>query len=181
MVGQTSLAAQQFARVDGNQLVDELTVRDVHFLLGGTRTPASHLSSAALLGALASSAEARLRLAIIPLLLRQPAYAVDVGPVVATLGCPAQLVLQCYYTAALLLQEKYQRELRSLCGEQTRLLDLFSKTLGVPILGEVDERLRVLAAQHQVLSGSYINWYGTYEHAAKNFVAILRHLRACQA
>jgi len=142
--------------LSANQLVDELNHLGIPFLQGGT----GHLSTAPLEPALlvmllASSDEARLRLALIPLLLRHTELAHDVRGVVTQLLAPAQVVLKCYYTAAQLLQQKYDTRLQALFGYFTPLPDLFIADLGLPAFSSPDQGLRMLAERHRVLSGQW--------------------------
>ena len=91
-----------------NQLTDELNRLDVYFLQGETvQVATGPMPPASLVMQLATSDEARLRLALIPLLLRHPEFADDVDWVVSQIPAAAQLGLQCYYMAAHLLQQKY--------------------------------------------------------------------------
>lgn len=119
---------------------------------------------------LATSQEARLRLALIPLLLRHPLLAEDVGRLVAQLSLSAQVVLKCYYTAAHLLQQKYCVRLQSLFGDLRLLPDLFTGDLELPTFTHPEQGLQLLAERHRQLSGRAINWLGTYEHGAQRLL-----------
>ena len=157
--------------LSANQLVDELNRLGIHFLQGGTgRLSTAPMEPALLVMKLASSDEARLRLALIPLLLQHPALAHDVRWVVMQLLPAAQVVLKCYYTAAQLLQQKYSIRLQALFGYPTPLPDLFMAELGLSALTTPDQGLQMLAERHRRLSGRAINWLGTYEHGAQRLL-----------
>lgn len=144
----------------GGELADALRALGVRFLLGGNGQAAfAHRSPARLIAALAESGESRLRLALIPLFLERPSFAARVRSVSKKLAPPARLTLQCYYTAAVWLAQKYQ--------PSARLPDYFSGELGVVPSADPDENLRALARRHGELSGRRVNWLGTYLHAAQ--------------
>lgn len=123
-----------------------------------------------LLVSLSSSDEARLRLALIPLFLAHPELADLVPEVARQLVGPSRVVLVCYYAAARLLQQKYVARLAALGVPVTLLPDHFGPELGLPAVGEPDELLQMLAQRHAVLSGRPLNWLGTYEQAARQFM-----------
>lgn len=128
------------------------------------------IQPARLVAALALSQEARLRLALIPLLLQYPQWAEVVASVAQQLSPAARLTLQCYYTAALWLGEKYRPRLESLLGKQAPLPDYFSTVLGIEKTPDPDENLRRLAIRQRELSGAQVNWLGTYHHALKVWI-----------
>jgi len=117
-----------------------------------------HTQPVRLISELARSNEARLRLSLIPLFLEYPQYAAYVRAAARKLEPAALLTLRCYYTAAVFLAKKYQ-----LTG--VSLPDLFSADLGLNLVDDSIENLRVLAKRHKQLSGSYVNWLATYQHA----------------
>ena len=102
----------------------------------------------------------RLRLSLIPLFLERPEFSVHVRAVARKLDPPARLTLQCYYSAAVWLAQKYQ-------PDEARLPDHFSKVLHLNPTTDPDENLRALAKRHRELSGTWVNWLGTYQHAAQ--------------
>ncbi len=144
-----------------NQLTNTLHALGVNFILGGCGDDDSlHKRPARLLAALASSDEARLRLSLIPLFLQHPEFAVNVWIAATRLAPVARLRLQCYYSAAVWLRQKYQ-------PENLPLPDHFSAELGLHPATDPDENLRQLASCHAELSGMQINWLDTYQHAAQ--------------
>jgi hypothetical protein len=145
----------------GDQLANALHVLGVNFIMGGKGNDESlHKYPTRLIAALAQSDEARLRLSLIPLFLEHPEYAERVRSVAKKLVPSAQLTLQCYYSAAIWLQKKYQ-------PNGISLPDHFSKELNLTPVDDPDENLRMLATRHKELSGSFTNWLGTYQHAAQ--------------
>lgn len=145
--------------ITGDLLVSELWARDVRFIMGRKPNHPPLLDPAQLIAALAESNEARLGMSLIPLFLQYPQYASRVREVAARLDSSERLLLQCYYTAAIWLEQKYLLRKAS-------LPDLFSEELGLAFSDNPDENLRALGKRHQELSGERINWLGTYEHAA---------------
>jgi len=148
-------------------LVSELWTRDVPFLMGEQTSPAPLLDPATLIQSLAQSEEARVRMALIPLFLRHPEFSSEAVKADENLSPPNQLYLRFYYTASVLLQQKYLERLVKIFGEQAQLPDLFSEKLGFSLGADPDEALVRLGKRHQVLSGRIINWAGAYEHAAE--------------
>jgi len=143
----------------GDQLVNALHVLGVNFLMGrtGTDNPL-YKQPVRLITELAQSGEARLRLSLIPLFLERPEYASYVRKAADGLHPSALLTLQCYYTAAVWLAKKHQIKSAS-------LPDLFSKVLNITPVADPEENLRALAKRHRELSGSFVNWLATYQHA----------------
>lgn len=159
----------QSAQLLSDELVGALDARGVPFLTGGVQsTRALALSPTELLQGLARDVDARLRLAVIPLLLVHPDYAEGSHAVAAQLEGDDRLTFQCYYTAAHWLQRKYAKSLFSLLGDIPPLPDVFSSALGLTYNELVpDAALDALSRRHQQLSSEPVNWRGTYEHAAQ--------------
>lgn len=156
-------------------LADLLHALDLPFVWGDPqRAPDVPADLTDVIAALASNDEARLRLALIPLLLRHPSFAQYVKTAAVQLSGDALFVLRCYYTAAFFLQQTYWPRLEALFGSLTPLPDLFSADLRLPTGYTPEAGLQALAARHRALSGQSINWLGTYEHGAQ------RLLRYCE-
>jgi len=141
-----------------DQLVAELWARDVRFILGSPSGLPPVIPPIQLIAALAESHEARLQLSLIPLFLRHPEFFVHASAAAQKLNPAPQLILKCFYSAAVWLEQKYL--------SRKQLPDLFSEELGLSPNSDPDENLHALAKRHQELSGSQVNWLGTYEHAA---------------
>ena len=150
------------------ELVGALDALNVPFLAGGALT--TTLAPIPLLKGLARAPEARLRSAIIPLVLRHPEFSTETLAVVLELSGAARVTCECFYTAAVLLQRKYRARLSHLFGAQIALPDWFSAELGLTFSTDADAGLRALGACHATLTGLPINWVGTYLHAAERFI-----------
>lgn len=132
--------------------------------------PEPPLEPIELIVGLSSSDEARLRMALIPLFLARSEYADLAGETAATLSGQPRITLICYYTAAKLLQRKHVDRLEKLGLESPILRDWFSRELDLPDAGDPDTLLIHLAKRHAELSGRQLNWYGTYDQAARRFM-----------
>jgi hypothetical protein len=144
--------------VSEDQLVSELWARDVRFILGSKPDHPPTLPPDRLITALAESRESRLQLSLIPLFLSYPEFAAYTKTVAKKLNPAPQLILKCFYSAAVWLEQKHL--------SQNKLPDLFSKELELSPDSNPEENLGRLAKRQQELSGSHINWLGTYQHAA---------------
>lgn len=154
-----------------DDLVSELWAWDVRFLMGRQTSVSPLLPPYQLIELLAQSQNARMRLALIPLFLRHPEFFIEVEKVDKSLSSQLnKLVLHFYYTASVFLQRKYQERLSGIFGTQTQLPDLYSSKLGVSLDVNPDTSLANLSKRHQALSGQFINWLGTYEHAAERLI-----------
>lgn len=158
-----------------DQLVTELNRLGVNFLSGEhvvcLDPPVTPLE---LLVGLAKSTNARVRLSIIPLLLLHSSYSYHAVSAVENLSDNAQNTLMLFYTAALLLQCKYQNEFLRLCAHFESLPDLFSYNFCLDRAEDTEQQLRQLSERHQRLSGWTVNWKGTYEHAAERMIKRLK-------
>ncbi|MEZ4859721.1 MAG: hypothetical protein R3C14_00360 [Caldilineaceae bacterium] len=153
------------------ELADLLHALDVPFIWGDAQRAPDHPTDlTGIIVALACNEEARLRLALIPLFLRHPAFAPYAQNAAAQLSGDPLLMLRCYYTATYYLQQLYQARLSVLFGTRTPLPDLFSTELELPSIQMPETGLQALASRHRVLSGRMINWSGTYEHGAQRFL-----------
>jgi len=156
----------------GEQLAGALHTLGVKFIMGGGSEDQSlHKQPTLLIAALAESREARLRLSLIPLFLEHPEFAARVRTVAKKLDPSARLTLQCYYSAAVWLGQKYQVRNKS-------LPDYFSKELNLHPTADPEENLRGLAKRHKELSGAQVNWLGTYQHAAQVWLKGLEYQKA---
>lgn len=156
------------------ELVDALNTLGVIFLRGGDGVPVT-IAPDTFIAALAASPEARLRMALIPLLLTHPEFAADVDEALQSLSLDAGIVLRCYYTAAYWLQAKYRARLVSVCGLKAQLPNLFSAELNMAGYTEPDAALRALAVRQQEMTGRVLNWHGTYGHAAQSWLRFMEH------
>ena len=159
-------------RLTATQLVDALHTLGVPFLRGGSGV-VYWAEPSVLLAGLAESDEARLRLALIPLLLTHPHFSADINIALKGLSPAAAITLRCYYTAAYWLQSKYHARIERCLDAMPSLPDLFSAELALPSDVTAEQALHLLATRQQELTGRVLNWHGTYEHALKTW---LQHL-----
>ncbi len=163
----------------GDQLINALRLLGVNFIMGvGSKDTSLHKQPERLIVALAESKEARLRLSLIPLFLEHPEFAEHVHAAAKELDPSARLTLQCYYSAAIWLGQKYRARLNALIGGRASLPDYFSNELGIQITNDSEANLKLLAQRHQELSGTQVNWLGTYQHAAQIWIKGLELQRA---
>ena len=154
-----------------DELIGTLNALGVHFLAGGeSAIPDSALPPARLLAALAQQVDARLRLAIVALLLCRPDLACAVPEAAAHLTEPALTTLKLFYTAAVLLQQEYAAPLHHLLGRWEPLPDLFSRELRILPVDSAEAGLKRLSERHRALSGLAANWIGTYKYAAERLI-----------
>ena len=150
----------QTAQITGDQLTNALHALGVKFILGGrTRVEDLHTQPARLIAALAESDESRLRLSLIPLFLEHPEFSAHVQAVASLLNPTARITLQCYYSAAVWLGQVH-------CKPAISLPDFFSSQLDLHPTDDPEENLCALAERHSELTGTRVNWLGTYQHAA---------------
>ncbi len=159
------------------QLASALVALGVRFVASPDGQAASlHRQPARLLAGLAASREARLRLALIPLLLQHPEFSSQAGEACSRLSekqaLKGALTLRCYYTAAAIFQRAQRTRLLGVMGKFAELPDLFSGELGLALSGDCDADLTKLGAVQACLSGMDINWPGTYRHAMDVFWGI---------
>lgn len=120
-----------------------------------------------LLAAMACPSSARVRAAIVSLLLARPEYQIGALPACVALAPMDRATLMLFYTAAVLLQRLHESELRAHHGGAWHPLpDLFSGTLAVSLYEPPERALQDLARRHTRLTGSDLNWEGTYRDAA---------------
>jgi hypothetical protein len=159
-----------------DQLIAELNRLEVHFLNQGEIARLQlPLTAAELLAGLACSANARVRLAIIPLLLHHPSVAYDVMQAVEALEGSDKNTLMLFYMAALFLQAKYRKQLDALIGTSEPLPDLFAASLQLIFTSDLDMALQMLGERHRSLTGLKANWVGTYEHTAERMIKRLEN------
>lgn len=150
----------------GDQLTTALHTLGVDFIMGKKHGKRSlYKKPDSLIAALANSPEARLRLSLIPLFLEHPEFSIYVQAVSNRIEPATQITLQCYYTAAVLLQKQNSSQLNALIGSKPSLPNYFSSRLGLELTEDCEENLRGLGLRHQELSKSQVNWLGTYQHA----------------
>jgi hypothetical protein len=154
------------------RLVAELELLGIRYLSRQTAYVADRVRPAdQLLADFVRQPSARVRQALIALLLAYPEYAGAVPAALTRLAPSQQLTLQLLYTAAVLLQQEYVQQLSPLLNDRWYLLpDLFSVDLGIETAGTPQDRLRALGRAHRKKTGIAANWTGTYENVAHKLV-----------
>lgn len=163
----------------GDRLVTELHRLGLRYLNDGSAMQSVPMTAEVLLLNLATSPEARLRAALVPLFLWRPEYASAAVAVVDRLSDPGRATLICTYSAAVTYQQYFAGQLELLADSVSTLPDLFAARLNLPPPEDFDARLVAIAGQHAFLSGEAINWRGTYQHAIANFMRFVRPVRVC--
>jgi hypothetical protein len=110
---------------------------------------------------------ARVRSAVIAVLLAHPEYAEAVPAALEQLDREGQLTLRSFYTASVLLQREYADRLGSF-REVRWLPELPQATGDLDLLphGTPRARLAALGKEHQRRANAAVNWAGTYEQVA---------------
>lgn len=130
--------------------------------------PAS-LVPAELLAALCDHPEARMKMAMIALLLRQPSFGQYVPDAFILVKNKAYF---CYATAAFYLQQLYQHELTRCFGVQPFLQNWFAALFQTAPNASTEQGLQTVAVQQAQWVNPFTNWLGGYKHVAQR---MLRH------
>ena len=124
-----------------------------------------------LLADLVRQPSARVRAAVIAVLLSHPEYAEAVPAALKRLRPPERLTLQSFYVAAMLLQQEHAHRLQPFLATRWQWLpDMFSAELGLPTQGTPRERLILLGYTHRQRTKATVNWVGTYEQVARRLI-----------
>ena len=159
---------------DVNILLGELNRIGIHLVISNDYSyPAAQIAPEELLGGLASQNDARLRFALIAVLLQIPEYTQYTSKVLDILDEYHCIIFKLYYTASHCLQLLYMNQLHRVLGDFQFLPDKYSQELQIPQAGTIKDQLHQLAKRHQEISGLSLNWYGTYNHAAQRVIARL--------
>jgi hypothetical protein len=109
----------------------------------------------------------RVRTSLIALFLINPTFSYLLADIQIILNGPEKEMLKIFFSAAVYLQEKYSKEFQFYLGRKwSTLPDFFSEELGIPGYVSSDEKLRLLDKYHKKVSGSYLNWLGSYQSVA---------------
>ncbi len=170
--GATERRPRAAAVAEEEELVAELGLLGIRYLSRQSSYQASQVRSPErLLADLVRQPHARVRTAVIALLLSHPEYAEAVPAALRQLGPRDRLTLQALYTAAVLLQREYVDRLRPVVGERWRWLpDLLSDELGLPAVGLPREKLELLDLEMRYRTGAMVNWTGTYEAVVETLI-----------
>lgn len=158
-------------RPDEDRLVAELELLGITYLSrNGSTSVDSMRAPHELLSDLIRQPSARVRGATIAVLLLHPDLATAVPAAMSRLLQADQVTLQVFYTASVILQVKYADRLQIIAPSTRPLPDLFSLGLGLSRSGSPDEQLSALGQIHHRLSGSAVNWAGTYDNVAQHLL-----------
>jgi hypothetical protein len=154
------------------QIVAELELLDIRYLSRQSPEAATQARPPdRLLADMVRQPSARVRAAVIALLLAHPDCAEAMPAALRRVGPAEQTTLRMFYTAAVLLQQMYGPRLLALLGPRWQALpDLYSGELGVPSTGSPSQRLNLLGQQHRRQTGIAVNWAGTYESVAQKLL-----------
>ena len=157
---------------DEEQVVSDLAALGINYL---SRESYSSMDTVRppeqLLADLIRQPSARVRQAVIALLLSHPEYAESVPVALKNLTPDQQLTLKIFYTAAVWLQQEHMQRLKSFVGSRWRLLpDLFSTEFGPQSVDLPSEHLAWLGHAHRRKTNMAVNWVGTYENVAEKLV-----------
>lgn len=165
-------------QTDEDRLVAELELLGITYLSRHESTSVdSGRAPHELLSDLIRQPNARVRGAIIAVLLLRPDLATAVPTAMSRLPQTDQTTLRIFYTASVILQAKYADRLRIIAPSTRPLPDLFSLGLGLLRRGTPDEQLAALGHIHRRLSGSTVNWAGTYDNIAQHMMNRLERER----
>ena len=161
---------------DEERLVAELELLGIRYLSRQTAYVAACVRPAdQLLADFTRQPSARVRQALIALLLAHPEYAGAAPAALTHLPSSRQLTLKLLYTAAVLLQQEHVQQLNPLLGDRwSTLPDLFSDDLGIEVTGTPRDRLRDLGRVHRRDTGIVANWAGTYENVVHKLLRSLQ-------
>jgi hypothetical protein len=152
------------------RLVAELELLGIRYLSRQTPEHAASVRPPAdLLAGLIRQPSARVRTAVIAVLLSHPDLAEVLPAALERLSPPEQQTLLFFYTAAVLLQQQYAPQLQSYVGWQP-LPDRFAVDLGLPSSIPIRERLVALGQRQRQQTGKTVNWTGTYEQVVRHLL-----------
>jgi hypothetical protein len=165
-------------QTDEDHLVAELELLGIAYLSRHRPTPVDSVRAPhELLSDLIRQPSARVRGAIIAVLLLHPELANAIPAAMSRLSQADQLTLRVFYTASVILQAKYAPRLQLNATSTQPLPDLFSLELGLLRSGSPSEQLAALGRIHRRLSGSAVNWVGTYDNVAQHLMNRLERER----
>ena len=152
------------------RLVAELELLGIRYLSRHTSDQAESVRPpGVLLADLVQQPSARVRAAVIAVLLAHPEYAEAMPSALERLHTAERLTLRLFYTAAALLQQEYAERLRHfVVGQQ--LPGQFAADLGLPHVISPREQLAALGQRHRQETQVDVNWVGTYENVARRLL-----------
>jgi hypothetical protein len=152
------------------RIVAELESLGVRYLSRHTVDRAESIRPAdVLLADLVRQPSARVRAAVIALLLAHPEYSDAVPAALERLRPAEGMTLRLFYTAAVLLQQEHAERLRPFVPGD-RLPGRFAVDLGLPDTAPPSEKLAALGQQHRKQTHAAVNWAGTYQNVARRLL-----------
>lgn len=151
-------------KIDPNVLAAELHRRKIYFVNAPAHVLTQSLSDDRLLQGLILCDEARLRLALIPLLMLHSGCAEVVDQAISTLAYPFDQQLKLYGDAAEMFKQKFQENLTSAQTTAYEKNEADDQTYR--------QKLKGLEQKYQAVTGLNSNWGGMIEQAAKQAVKI---------
>ena len=153
--------------IEEEELVAELRLLGIRYLSRQVSYEATSVRPPeALLADLVRQPSARVRAAVIAVLLSHPEYADAIPAALARLGPDERLTLRSFYLAAMLLQREHEDRLRAFQVPQWRWLPELAQAmgdLGLPAEGAPGVKLAALGKEHQRRAKVTVNWTGTYQ------------------
>jgi hypothetical protein len=155
---------------DEERIVAELELLGITYLSRCTAGSTVSLRPVdSLLADLVQQPSARVRAALIAVLLAHPEHSQAVPAALERLAPAKQTTFRLFYTAAVLLQQEHAQRLRPYATGGS-LPDLFAKELGLPAAGSPRERLVALGDRHREQTRAAVNWVGTYESVVRRLL-----------
>lgn len=165
--------------IDADELIAGLDRLGLRYLVGKKKSPITEtIPPNRLLAGLSSHPDARMRHALIALLLYKPGFADFALAALEHLTDEEQVIFKINYTAALLLQQIYSAQLMRYVVEWREISDQFSAELRLPEIGTPRERLLELGAIQAGNHALTVNWSGTYIHIAESLISHFEWERA---
>ncbi len=155
-------------------LVAELECLEIRYLSRQTALRVTQTRPPdALLADLIRQPSARVRTAVIAVLLAHPEYAAAVPAALQRLSLQERLLLEFFYTAAMLLQREYAERLQHFVVTRWRWLLPLPETTGawtLPSVGSSREKLAALGQAQRRWTQTAVNWPGTYENVVRHLL-----------
>ena len=165
--------------IEPQLLIDNINRIGIHFLVDQSYSESTiTLTPAEILAGLAAQSDARMRLALIVVLLQRSDFAESAYQSLALMDEPDKLTFKLYYTAAHYLQVIYTNQLGDVLGSYETLPDYFSEELKIEKHNSATDQLLQLAESHKEITGIPLNWYGTYNYAAERVISRLNKEKA---
>lgn len=134
------------------------------------------LAPAELLAALCDHPEARMKMAMIALLLRQLSFGQYVPDAFMLVKNKAYF---CYVTPAFYLQQLYQHELTRYFGAQPCLQNWFAALFQTSPNASAEQGLQTVAVQQAHWINPFTNWLGGYKHVAQRMLRHAAFIQTC--